>query len=87
VYLADPAIFGELISNSLGTSDKLTLELGTLDAGAGIPLRLQPEKIFGRLCGIFGATGGGKSWTLATVVCAENLSAGVVVVKSAKDGV
>jgi DNA helicase HerA-like ATPase len=68
VYLADPAIFGELIANSLGTSDKLTLELGTLDAGTGVSLRLQPEKVFGRHCGIFGATGGGKSWTLATVI-------------------
>lgn len=68
VYLADPAIFGGLIANSLGASDKLTLELGTLDAGMGVPLRLQPEKIFGRHCGIFGATGGGKSWTLATVI-------------------
>jgi hypothetical protein len=68
VYLADPAIFGSLIANSLGTSDKLTLELGTLDAGTGVPLRLQPDKVFGRHCGIFGATGGGKSWTLATVL-------------------
>ncbi len=68
VYLADPAMFGELIANALGTSDKLTLELGMLDAGSGVPLRLQPEKIFGRHCGIFGATGGGKSWTLATVI-------------------
>lgn len=68
VYLADPAIFGALIANSLGTSEKLTLELGTLDAGTGVPLRLQPEKVFGRHCGIFGATGGGKSWTLATVI-------------------
>jgi uncharacterized protein len=68
VYLADPAIFGSLIANSLGSSDKLTLELGTLDAGTGVPLRLQPDKVFGRHCGIFGATGGGKSWTLATVL-------------------
>jgi hypothetical protein len=39
-----------------------------LDAGTGVPLRLQPDKVFGRHCGIFGATGGGKSWTLATVL-------------------
>jgi uncharacterized protein len=68
VYLADPTRFGELIANALGTADELTLELGTLDAGTGVLLRLQPEKIFGRHCGIFGATGGGKSWTLATVL-------------------
>jgi uncharacterized protein len=68
VYLADPARFGDLIANALTTENQLTLELGTLDAGATVPLRLQPDKIFGRHCGIFGATGGGKSWTLATVI-------------------
>jgi DNA helicase HerA-like ATPase len=29
---------------------------------------LAPEKVFGRHCGTFGATGGGKSWTLARVI-------------------
>ncbi|WP_426413453.1 ATP-binding protein [Bradyrhizobium ganzhouense] len=68
VYLADPAHFGDLIANALGDTSTITLELGTLDAGAGVPLRLHPEKVFGRHCGIFGATGGGKSWTLAKVI-------------------
>jgi DNA helicase HerA-like ATPase len=68
VYLADPTLFGELIANALATRDKLALDLGTLDAGAGVKLRLQPEKVLGRHCGIFGATGGGKSWTLATLL-------------------
>jgi uncharacterized protein len=68
VYLADPALFGELIANALATQDKLALDLGTLDAGSGVKLRLQPEKVLGRHCGIFGATGGGKSWTLATLL-------------------
>ncbi|UGY25456.1 ATP-binding protein [Bradyrhizobium septentrionale] len=68
VYLADPARFGELIASALSTDDRLSLELGTLDAGASVPLRLLPEQLFGRHCGIFGATGGGKSWTLATVL-------------------
>jgi DNA helicase HerA-like ATPase len=68
VYLADPALFGELIANALATKDKLALDLGTLDAGSGVKLRLQPEKVLGRHCGIFGATGGGKSWTLATLL-------------------
>lgn len=68
VYLADASIFGALIANSLGTGDSISLDLGMLDAGKGVPLKLQPEKLFGRHCGIFGATGGGKSWTLATVL-------------------
>jgi uncharacterized protein len=68
VYVADPEVFGQLISNALATTGGLTLDLGILDAGAGVRLRLQPEKIFGRHCGIFGATGGGKSWTLASLL-------------------
>lgn len=68
VYVADPEVFGQLISNALSTTRGLTLDIGVLDAGAGVRLRLQPEKIFGRHCGIFGATGGGKSWTLASIL-------------------
>jgi uncharacterized protein len=68
VYIADPEEFGQLISNALATTGGLTLEVGTLDAGAGVTLCLQPERLFGRHCGIFGATGGGKSWTLASLL-------------------
>ena len=62
VYLIDRILFGELVANALGESSSIALELGNLDAGASVPLRLRPENIFGRHCGIFGATGGGKSW-------------------------
>jgi hypothetical protein len=68
VYLADPALFGELMANSLAQAEQLALSIGTLDAATGVKLRLQPEKMFGRHCGVFGATGGGKSWTLATLI-------------------
>lgn len=68
VYLADPQLFGDLIARSLEVGNQLQLDLGTLDAGAGVRLRLQPEKVFGRHCGIFGATGGGKSWTIASLL-------------------
>jgi len=68
VYLADPAMFGELMANSLSQLGANTLDLGFLDAGAGIRLKLPPEKLFGRHCGVFGATGGGKSWTLVALL-------------------
>jgi uncharacterized protein len=68
VYLADSALFGNLIANALTSINKLTLDIGQLDAGSGIDLRIQPERLFGRHCGVFGATGGGKSWTLATLL-------------------
>jgi DNA helicase HerA-like ATPase len=68
VYVADPDVFGQLISNALDSNGGRTLDIGVLDAGAGVRLRLPPEKLFGRHCGIFGATGGGKSWTVASLI-------------------
>lgn len=68
VYRADPTLLGELIANALNADDRLTLNMGRLDAASGVELRLPPEKILGRHCGIFGATGGGKSWTVATLI-------------------
>ncbi|MGB8841419.1 MAG: ATP-binding protein [Aliidongia sp.] len=80
VYLADPESFGGLITNALAFGENLTVDLGTLDAGSGVRLRLQPEKVFGRHCGIFGATGGGKSWTLASMVDQIKVTGGKAVV-------
>jgi len=68
VYLAEPATLATLFRNSVATADELALVIGTIDAGEGIEIALPPEKIFGRHCGVFGATGGGKSWTLATLI-------------------
>lgn len=68
VYLATSAIFADLITNSTNEPGDLALEIGTLDAGGGVVIKLSPEKVFGRHCGILGATGGGKSWTIATLL-------------------
>ncbi|RUX42874.1 ATP-binding protein, partial [Mesorhizobium sp. M4A.F.Ca.ET.050.02.1.1] len=68
VYLAQPELFGDLAANSLSGSDQLSIDLGLLSAGGGIHLKLPPEKLFGRHCGVFGATGGGKSWTIAAIL-------------------
>ena len=68
VYLADPELFAELISNAVSRPEDLTLLIGTIETAEGVEVRIPPEKIFGRHCGVFGATGGGKSWTLATLI-------------------
>ncbi|MBR1279764.1 ATP-binding protein [Bradyrhizobium sp. AUGA SZCCT0283] len=68
VYLAPPELFGELAANALSSEGQLSIDLGLLSAGSGMHLRLPPEKLFGRHCGVFGATGGGKSWTIATLL-------------------
>jgi DNA helicase HerA-like ATPase len=68
VYLANPSLLGQLLHNSVADPDERTLDIGRLDAGDGVAVSLPPEKLFGRHCGVFGATGGGKSWTLATLI-------------------
>ena len=68
IYLADHVVLADMIMNSTASQDELALEIGEIDAGSEVSLRLSPEKIFGRHCGIFGSTGGGKSWTIATLL-------------------
>ncbi|CDZ41570.1 Putative HerA helicase [Neorhizobium galegae bv. officinalis] len=68
VYLAEPSQLATLIRNAVANEDELTLSIGRIDAADGVDVCLPPEKIFGRHCGVFGATGGGKSWTVATLV-------------------
>jgi hypothetical protein len=68
VYLAEAAILAELIDNAVSSETDITLEIGKIQAAGGMAIRLPPEAIFGRHCGIFGATGGGKSWTIATLL-------------------
>ena len=68
VYLAGGGLFAELVSNTTNERDDVALELGTLNVEGGVLLKLSAEKIFGRHCGVLGATGGGKSWTIATLL-------------------
>jgi len=68
VYLAESHLLATLIRNAVADADDLTLSIGRMDAADGVDVCLPPDKLFGRHCGVFGATGGGKSWTVATLV-------------------
>ena len=68
VFLAEPNLLAALIRNAVAKDGETTLNIGRIDTAVGVDICLPPEKIFGRHCGIFGATGGGKSWTLATLI-------------------
>ncbi|SOB79126.1 hypothetical protein SAMN06297144_0389 [Sphingomonas guangdongensis] len=68
VYLAKSHLLATLIRNAVADADDLTLSIGRIDAADGVDVCLPPDKLFGRHCGVFGATGGGKSWTVATLV-------------------
>lgn len=73
VFLAE----GSALSNSIKDAVKgdttraggpLMVDLGRLSGLDDASISIPPEKLFGRHCGVFGATGGGKSWTLSRLV-------------------
>lgn len=75
VYCAHPEIIkwiAEATSQARNGSEPLRLNLATLSASYSPAISLTPERLFGRHCGVLGATGGGKSWTLARMI--EELS-------------
>ncbi|WP_426122831.1 ATP-binding protein [Pararhizobium sp. PWRC1-1] len=70
VYLAEGRSLSKTIQDALvGTiKNPILIELGQLAGLEDATISIPPEKLFGRHCGIFGATGGGKSWTLSRLV-------------------
>lgn len=73
VYLAEGGVLSSSIKDALEgdvkhEGDRLLVELGYLSGLDDAALSIPPEKLFGRHCGVFGATGGGKSWTVSRLV-------------------
>lgn len=74
IYLADGNALASAIREALqgdvgeGKDERLLVNLGRLSGIADADIAMPPEKLFGRHCGIFGATGGGKSWTLSKLL-------------------
>lgn len=73
VFLAEGGALSNSIKDALegdvkGDSAPLLIELGHLSGLDDAALSIPPEKLFGRHCGVFGATGGGKSWTVSRLV-------------------
>lgn len=73
IYLAEGSALSASIQDALqvaaeGDSEPLMVNLGRLAGLEDAEISIPPEKLFGRHCGIFGATGGGKSWTVSRLV-------------------
>jgi uncharacterized protein len=73
VYLAYGSALSSAIKDALKGDDTrdgelLMVQLGRLSGLEGAEISIPPEKLFGRHCGVFGATGGGKSWTVSRLV-------------------
>jgi hypothetical protein len=71
IYAAHPRLV-TWIAESSGklpvSQGTASLDLASVPAADNTPLRIPPERMFGRHCAILGATGGGKSWTLARLL-------------------
>ncbi|MBP1857309.1 ATP-binding protein [Rhizobium herbae] len=74
VFLADGSALATAIQEALqgelepGQTERLLVNLGRLSGITDSFIAMPPEKLFGRHCGVFGATGGGKSWTLSKLL-------------------
>ncbi|HEX4731209.1 MAG TPA: ATP-binding protein [Solirubrobacterales bacterium] len=75
VYSLDPKLVAwivERVSDTEPGESALLLDLAYMPGTAEARVRITPEKLFGRHCAVLGATGSGKSWTLARI--AERVS-------------
>jgi uncharacterized protein len=75
VYSLDPELIGWIAEHAGGDEPRpsLRVSLAHLPESAGTSVRITPERLFGRHCAVLGATGSGKSWTVARIVerCTE----------------
>jgi hypothetical protein len=71
VYSAHPQLMkwlAEASSRRSSGPSPLVLNMATLPSSTETSVSFTPENLFGRHCAVLGATGGGKSWTVARIV-------------------
>lgn len=71
VFSAHPRLvawIAEAHSRTARNKGALKLDLAFLPEHGDTPVSILPEHLFGRHCAVLGATGGGKSWTVARLI-------------------
>ncbi len=71
VYSAHPQLMkwlAEVSGRQSGGASPLLLDMATLPTSTETSVSFTPENLFGRHCAVLGATGGGKSWTVARIL-------------------
>lgn len=70
VYSAHPDYVRWIASegNRLHSGEDVCFEMGSLPDASNAMVSMTPKQLFGRHCAILGATGGGKSWTVARLI-------------------
>jgi len=83
-YSAPPAFLQWVLEASSSTKGKppvVVLNVGTIPGLSEAPVKISPERLFGRHCAVLGVTGGGKSYTLARLLeAASSLRSKVVLI-------
>jgi uncharacterized protein len=67
VFSAHPLLVKHVIEGSNAKKAGM-IELATTTQESHISVNVDPSKLFGRHCAVLGATGGGKSWTVARII-------------------
>lgn len=68
VFSADNNLVKAIVEGKGNATIKKFVELAELPEAEGTTINLTPEHVFGRHCAVLGATGGGKSWTVAKLI-------------------
>ncbi|NPC57825.1 ATP-binding protein [Caenimonas soli] len=67
VYSAHPLVVKQAVEAG-GGAEALKIQLAVFPHAQNTSVSLSPSSVFGRHCAVLGATGGGKSWTLAKLM-------------------
>lgn len=67
VYSAHPLLVKQAVEAD-STAESAKVQLAVFPHAQNTTVSIKPASIFGRHCAVLGATGGGKSWTLARLV-------------------
>lgn len=68
VYSAHPLLVKWISESSKSPTGGVALNLASLTTSISTPVSITPERLLGRHCAVLGATGGGKSWTVARII-------------------
>jgi len=71
VYAVHPLLLkwlAEVAQLDVVHPNPIVLELASLTSESNVGVHVTPERILGRHCAVLGATGGGKSWTVARLI-------------------
>lgn len=68
VYSAHPLLVSKLAEGLSSKDGDINLPIAEMPHDRSVKINLSPEKLFSRHCAILGTTGGGKSYTTATLI-------------------